>query len=330
MTVPNKVLLIGYLTEGTFSHLVNLAYENSYSIEVLDLNYLNNIKSFKITLEDPIFSIDFGDKVYKVEKGSVFYRGFYRSGFDNELVAKNFFYELESFLQIASTSATLKVFNPPRSLACNSNKYLHLRKLKLSKFRVPETIVTNMPDRISTYIAPNHTWVNKGVSGTRTIVNSVGGYECFRLGMLNNCPSLFQRRVFGYDVRVHFIQTAYVALKISSNKVDYRYAKRQGGSLIVEEIELPQSIYFKCIDYMQKNDSNFIGFDFKVDEYGKWWILEANPMPGFEFFDQFCGNRIGIKLLEVLMLANSIINKPSMAGNDVYISKERIPMIDLG
>ena len=57
----------------------------------------------------------------------------------------------------------------------------------------------------------------------------------------------------------------------------------------------------------------FAGFDFKCNEE-KWYVLEANPMPGYDFFDRKCQNRISKKLLQLLTKVSiltrfSIVNR---------------------
>lgn len=324
----NLPLLIGYGNEGTFAHLVSQVTETQSSASVFDLRRIDNCERliFEHSPEGPRILID--DDVVALGGRPIFYRGFYRPSIDDKRseLLKSFLYELESTIQ--SAPADQLVMNRPLAGISNASKARHLVELAECGLRVPRTLVSSCPEKIEGRIAPNQRWVNKGCSGLRTIAVAVSGYEASRFDTLRNCPSLFQQHIRGFDVRAHITTHGYVALKICSDRVDYRYARRQGGNISVESISLPTLIHFKAIEFMQRSGLTFSGFDFKVEDNGEWWVLEANPMPGFEFFDQFADCTIAKLVLSTLSAESRAFGRPKASKSGTFISLDRVPAVD--
>ncbi len=326
-----KVLVIGFLSEGTFCNFINNLREMDKTFSLVDLNDIKKAKVFDVSIENDSLHIKIDEKEYEIGGGSIYYRGFFKPNLnENSHLTFEFFSRLESCLQIISSKENFYVFNPPLSYICNTNKFIHQKNLSKVGFSMPPAILSNSVSSLKKSIAPNNKWINKGVSGIRTEVVSVSGFECHRLPLLKNAPSLFQKRIIGYDVRVHFIQSKYLAQKIIADKVDYRYCKRNGGTLQITEVNTPEAIKFLCIEYMRTNNTRFSGFDFKVDSDNKWWLLEVNPMPGFEFFDLHCDGKLSRLLAEALFNPNLEFNNNFNLEVGMFIPEERLPSLDLG
>lgn len=322
-------VLVGYGREGTFAHLVKLQRDSGMAFRVLDLHRVEHCEKLLLEHLCDGFRVEIDDEVFLFGHGAVFYRGFFRSSNSparSKLLAE-FIGEFETGLQMLPASCL--VMNRPEAGISNASKAHHVAELGACGFCLPSTLVSNRVDAVRSRVAPNEGWVNKGCSGIRTIAVAVGGLEVSRLDLLDCCPTLFQQHVRGHDVRAHMMGASCVALKIESNRVDYRYAKRQGGVIQVQLIDIPVVEQFRAIEYMSRTGLEFAGFDFKVDASGTWWLLEANPMPGFEFFDQFANDRIGLEVLRSLQANVPIPRRPVFdKPGDLFIETSRVPSVD--
>jgi hypothetical protein len=136
-------------------------------------------------------------------------------------------------------------------------------------------------------------------SGIRSIVDLAGPDQLRRLSDLRNCPTLFQDRIAGPDVRVHLVGACAIGQQIRARTIDYRYA---GPFDRVEycATELPPALVELCRKFQAQEGLEFIAFDFKVAGDGSWYCLEANPMPGYDGFDERCEHRISDALMNEL------------------------------
>ncbi|MGX9567831.1 hypothetical protein [Pseudomonas sp. CFBP 5748] len=322
-------VLVGYGREGTFAHLVKLQLDSGMACRILDLHRVEHCDKLLLKHACDGFRVEVDGEVFHFGHGAVFYRGFFRPSNDparSKLLAQ-FIGELETGLQMLP--AACLVMNRPEAGIGNASKARHVAELAACGFRVPSTLVSNQAKAVRSRVAPNADWVNKGCSGIRTIAVAVGGPEVSRLDLLDRCPTLFQQHVRGHDVRAHMVGASCVALKIESDRVDYRYAKRQGGNIQVQPIDIPVAERFRAIEYMHRVGLEFAGFDFKVDASGTWWLLEANPMPGFEFFDQFANDRIGLEVLRSLQGNDPLPRRPVLGKpGELFIDASRVPSVD--
>lgn len=331
-SAESPCILIGYGREGTFAHFVSTVGKLLPSAVIVDLNLLETCERCYLDRSDGRLHLVIDEfQVTVAAQASIYYRGFVRPGVSevrSDLI-RRFLNELEAALQLLPDSC--RVFNRPLAGASNASKALHVKLLGDCGFRTPRTMLSNAPSLVEQRVPPNHSWVSKGCSGTRTIAASIGPLESTRFGNLAIFPSLFQERVVGYDVRVHFVESDYVALRIDSDRLDYRYAKRQGGQISTRIVDLPQLERFKAIEFMRHQGLLFAGFDFKVDEHGNWWVLEANPMPGFEFFDKHANGAISDLLARHLAGENlTPMGKPVFDWRGGFIEGERVPEVDRG
>ena len=111
-----------------------------------------------------------------------------------------------------------------------------------------------------------------------------------RLNHLRDSPSLFQRRIIGPDVRIHVVGSEIFPEMIISKNLDYRYPQKDTPN-VYYDCDVPTDIRQRCLAYCKMRGLMFAGFDFKIDERnGCWYVLEANPRPGYEFYDRRQGN----------------------------------------
>jgi glutathione synthase/RimK-type ligase-like ATP-grasp enzyme len=169
-------------------------------------------------------------------------------------------------------------------------------------FRVPESLVTNDPDEVLAFVAycreAGDDVIYKSVSGTRSIVQTFGEEDRARLGRIRACPTQFQRRVRGTDIRVHVVGRSTFAVRIESCAVDYRYSVQQTGEdaeLVAADV--PEAVEQACIALSERLDLPFTGIDLRVTPEGDYYCFEANPCPAYSYYQR----RTGLPIADALV-----------------------------
>jgi hypothetical protein len=203
---------------------------------------------------------------------------------------------------------------------------LHALELAEHGFEIPETFIFGDAASAERVVEPDGEWISKGCSGVRTKSVAVDTSLVTAFDRLALCPSLFQRRVRGVDVRVHVAGNQTIGLEIESEATDYRYAWEQNFENSYREREVPRDIHFLCVEYCNKSDLLFSGIDFKIEDgTGRWVVLEANPMPGYDFFDRKIDGKISAAVLRVLQGEHLPASRPVLEDDDLLIDRDRRP-----
>ncbi len=205
--------------------------------------------------------------------------------------------ELYGFLQ---TTHQL-VVNRPLSGISNSSKLLQLCEINEFGFRTLKYVCATTESSISDVLERPSMFVTKGVSGTRTRASSFGSGDFWRLSGLRSAPSLFQERAGAPEFRAHVVDDEVHVVRINSPVVDYRYAEREGHEVIIELAEsFPKRLESMCVDFCVEYDLAFAGFDFITDAGGELCLLEVNPSPGFDYYDNKIDGKIANSLADLL------------------------------
>ena len=110
-------------------------------------------------------------------------------------------------------------------------------------------------------------------------------------------PVHLQRFIKGYDLRVHVVSREICATKIVSKAVDYR---RPEAASTHAGFSVPEPAARMIERATSEVGLIFAGWDLKVDEAEQFWVLEANPMPGYDGYDRRLGGRISSALVRYL------------------------------
>lgn len=108
-------------------------------------------------------------------------------------------------------------------------------------------------------------------------------------------PVHLQRRIEGRDLRLHVIDDVVHGELIESEAVDYRTANARFAAF-----EPPAALAASVVAATRAAGLLFAGWDFKIDNQGRFWCLEANPMPGYDGYDMRAGGAISRTLVERL------------------------------
>ncbi len=318
-----KLLLIGYGSEGTFAHFRDFVAAEHVDHAVIDLGALRTAHDLTITEAAGELTISIDDDVWKLSEYTAIYARAYwfetgTPGRDRALRA------LVGALQAFLEHTPALVVNRPSSGASNSNKLVHLRHLAEVGLRSPTAHVLGDAELARTIVAPDGEWISKSCSSVKTKAAVIDDALYARLGRLAICPSLFQRRVRGADVRVHVVGSQCIAERIVSDQIDYRYREPGASRPQFSPCDTPPAIATSLVAYCDRHRLLFAGADFKVDDAGTWYALEVNPMPGYDPYDRRLDKRISRALLDLLVRPSS----PSAGGDDdePFVTRARRPL----
>jgi hypothetical protein len=173
-----------------------------------------------------------------------------------------------------------RVVNRPGGGWNNSSKPLHESALGKLGFQVPESVTSCDAETLRRFAAEAPS-VSKAICGVRadTELATEKDFDDFDPA---SGPVHLQRLVKGADARIHVVGDEAVAQRTSTDAVDYR---RGGGMENLETFEIPESLKQKLIAGTSAMGLAFAGWDFKIDDDGIYWCLEANPMPGYGPYD---------------------------------------------
>jgi hypothetical protein len=212
---------------------------------------------------------------------------------------RNFTADLHGFLRSGEIIAT----TVPGNAFHNFSKPLHqiviAQMATGTGIKFPDFILSNLPSRLVTF-AERHNFdlIAKGASGAKTWALGLDE-PTFRerLAFQTECPTFLQRRVYGWDCRVHNVAGRCFGEAIRSEHADYR--RRKNVQFV--QIELPTYISEFCNVISRGCGALLAGIDFKVDNDGTWHFLELNSMPCFQGYDRRAGGKILDALADTLL-----------------------------
>jgi|GEM_PF-2546660 hypothetical protein len=133
----------------------------------------------------------------------------------------------------------------------------------------------------------------KSISSTRSIVKQFAASSKRHVTE----PVLFQEHIKGDNIRVHVVLDKVVAILIKSDIVDYRY----NDATVFKLYRLPMTIETACISIAKFLGMGFCGIDLILagEDY---YFLEANPAPGYNYFEEkIAGFPISESLASVML-----------------------------
>lgn len=201
------------------------------------------------------------------------------------------------------------VINRSRDMMSNNSKPYQLFIAKNVGIKIPDTCITTDKETALEFLEEqNHQVIYKSISGTRSIVQRFKESDKNKLDRLFFCPTQFQQYVNGQNMRVHVINDVTITTAIKSDEVDYRYAFASGGKAAqLEHVELTATKKLQCIRFSKKLNLFFSGLDFKEDEDGELTCFEANPMPGYSYYEQSASQPIAYTLATAMHLLDTNI-----------------------
>ena len=234
-----------------------------------------------------------GERIFKLEEFSGVYPRMMDDRFLPELSeeppdsalrnhCRSFHETLTRWMEIAPAL----VINRCAPMASNSSKPYQAQLIRAQGFRVPETLVTNVPELVREFRSQHGRVIYKSVSAVRSIVQELNDEDEQRLDHIRWCPTQFQAFVEGTNVRVHTIGNEVFATAVQSEATDYRYAARQSGEPAgLREVTLSDELTERCLRLSRSLGLEFAGIDLKVTPEDEVYCFEVNPCPAFSYYE---------------------------------------------
>lgn len=188
------------------------------------------------------------------------------------------------------------VLNKTAPSCTNNSKPLQLSLIRKAGFQIPETLITTNVNEAKAFLKKHTDVIFKSVSGVRSIVEKVSALHEQKLDDVKWCPTLFQKVVPGNNYRVHVIKDEIFAVRIESDRLDYRY-----GKTTMEPVVLPQEIAKKCLKINAVLGLNLSGIDLMRTPDDEWYCFEVNPSPAYSYFQLNSGLPISSAIAKALM-----------------------------
>jgi RimK-like ATP-grasp domain len=104
----------------------------------------------------------------------------------------------------------------------------------------------------------------------------------------------------GTDFRVHVLDEHVFATEIRSHGDDYRYAALTGSDPELRAARLPDDVAASCCRVARALRLTFAGIDLRRTPAGEWYCFEANPSPGFSYYQKSTGQLIDLAVARYL------------------------------
>ena len=197
--------------------------------------------------------------------------------------------------------APARVVNRYAAMGSNFSKPFQSQLIRAHGFDVPETLVTNEPERVHEFHATHGPLIYKSISGERSIVALADASDEERLERIRWCPVQFQAFVDGPNLRVHTVGEEVFATLAVSDAVDYRYAARQSGNpATFEPYEIGDELAERCVGLAASLGLEVAGLDLKLASDGRIVCLEVNPSPVFSYYERNTGQPIADAVARLL------------------------------
>ena len=190
-----------------------------------------------------------------------------------------------------------RVVNRPSAMTSNASKPLQAAMIEASGFDVPRTLLTTDPDAATAFCADCRGAIYKSAGSVRSRVDHVSVATIARMGDAA-CPLQLQEYIPGIDYRVHVVGDDHFACSIQSGAADYRYPAE--SDVLIEPAELPADVASRCHRLADLLGLAFTGIDLRRRDDGRWFAFEANPSPGYTFYEELTGAPITAALCAYL------------------------------
>lgn len=186
--------------------------------------------------------------------------------------------------------------------ATNMSKPFQAQIIRRFGLRTPETLITTDPAAVREFQAEHYRIVCKSISGTRSIVQTVGVEDLVRLDHIRWCPTQFQAFVDGTEVRVHVVGNKTFAVAVRTEATDYRYAMQQTGKAAeLRPVVLSDDLADRCVRLNKAIGLEVSGIDLKVAPDDEVYCFEVNPSPAFSYYEYHTGLPIAEAIAQHLM-----------------------------
>jgi hypothetical protein len=179
------------------------------------------------------------------------------------------------------------LINPLAAMSGNGSKPYQLEQLRRIGWSVPETLITTDPDAAREFWERHGEVIYKSVSGVRSKVSRLRPDHLERFASISSCPTQLQQYIAGTDHRIHVVGSEVFACEVRSEADDYRYPGE--GGVEVRPCALTFDVEELCLRTAEALELPFVGIDLRLTPEGEWFCFEANPSPGFTYYENAAG-----------------------------------------
>jgi glutathione synthase/RimK-type ligase-like ATP-grasp enzyme len=198
-------------------------------------------------------------------------------------------------------SLPMLVVNRRQASHTNMSKPYQLRLIAQYGFQVPRTLVTMVPEEARMFYEEcQERVIYKSISAERSIVRPLTPEDFSRLEQIRYCPVQLQEMIPGTDLRIHTVGDRLFATEVLSDGADYRYAERENKQRMMRAVELEPGLQTRCLNLAKGLGLSLSGIDLRRTPDGAYYCFEVNTSPGFTFFENYTGQRIGDALADLL------------------------------
>lgn len=175
---------------------------------------------------------------------------------------------------------------------------LHIRRCGLM---TPDTLLTSDPQEVGRFYEEcKGQVIYKSISGVHPMVRRLTAAHLARPLLMPHGPAQFQALIPGDDIRVHTVGDRCFATRIRSAAIDYRYARDEGHTVVMEPATLPPRVDAACVRIAHHFNLLLAGIDLRETPEGHYYCFEVNPAPEFLWYEQGSSQPISSALAELL------------------------------
>lgn len=164
--------------------------------------------------------------------------------------------------------------------------------------KIPQTYIGNDADTVIEFSRKFESTIFKPVyGGAHATLITLDMLAKDRLSrVLRYAPATIQEYIRGTNIRTYVIGTHVYSAEIISESIDFRI----DSDPIHVAIELPESVSKLAIEITAGLGMRWTAIDWRRDDCGNYYFLEANPSPMFMHFETLTGYPITERLIELL------------------------------
>lgn len=205
-------------------------------------------------------------------------------------------YTLEGIYSILNSAYWI---NPVWAIRKAENKLYQLQLARQLGFKVPASIVTNLPNSFKDFRSNHNECIIKPIRSGH--IQDDTNPEVVYTNLLTTtppdeqikiCPNYLQEHIEKkYDVRVTVVGEKTYAARIESQTTeDTKIDWRRGENILPHEvIELPTSVHNQCVSFTNGFGLQFSAIDYVIDRNGNFVFLELNPNGQWAWIENLTG-----------------------------------------
>ncbi len=220
-------------------------------------------------------------------------------------VAYRFFVQQELEAALGSLWRNLDTYwvNPATAIELHRFKPHQLSILKSAGFRVPETLITNDPEKlVAFYEAHQRHAIVKPLAGS-AIAHKLTDQDMApdALSRLSALPVQCQEFIPGVDIRVHVIEDELFITEVHTDTEHYKTDQ----AMRILPAALPASVEDQCRRLARTLGLRLTGIDLRRTPDDEYVFFEANPSPLFMIYEDRSGLKISDCLADTLVRGGS-------------------------